>query len=89
MIRFTPFVFFVMDDEVNSETGFPPMDLMFGSEDGPYLRLPDTALSSEISEVFVKNLDANLKDVRSKSRIASGGQGDFPSRNNPSAGSLI
>ena len=62
-------VFFVMNDEVNSETGYRPMDLMFGSEDGPYLRLPDTVLSSEISETFVKTLDANLKEVRSKSRL--------------------
>ena len=46
------------------------MALMFGSEDGPYRRLPDTVLSSEISEVFVKNMDANLKEVRSKSRLS-------------------
>ena len=62
-------VFFVMIDKVNSETGFRPMDLMFGSEDGPYLRLPDTVLLSEISEAFVKDLDANLKEMRSKSRL--------------------
>ena len=48
------------------------MDLMFGSEDGPYLRLPDTVLSSEISEDFVKKLDANLKEVRSKSWLYQG-----------------
>ena len=45
------------------------MDLIFGSEDGPYLRLPDTVLSSEVSETFVKPLDDNLKEVRSKSRL--------------------
>ena len=58
-----------MNDKVNSETGYRPMDLMFGSEDRPYLRLPDTVLSSEISEAFVKTLDANLKEVRSKARL--------------------
>ena len=45
------------------------MDLMFGSEDGPFLRLPDTVLSSEIRKPFVKTLDANHKEVRSKSRL--------------------
>ena len=45
------------------------MDLMFRSKDGPYLRLPNTFLSSDISEAFVKTLDANLKKVRSKSRL--------------------
>ena len=45
------------------------MDLIIGSEDGSYLGLPDTILSSEISEAFVKTLDADLKEVRSKSRL--------------------
>ena len=40
---------------------------MFGSEDVPYLRLPGRILSSEISEAFVKDLNINLKEVRSKS----------------------
>ena len=57
---YLPLVFFVKNDEVNSETGYRPIDLMFGSEDGPFLRLPDTVLSSEIIEAFVKILDANL-----------------------------
>ena len=45
------------------------MDLMFGSEEWPYLRLPDTVLLNETSQTFVKNLDANLKEMRSKSRL--------------------
>ena len=57
-----------MSDEVNSETGFRPMDLMFGNEDGTYLRLLDTVQSSEISEVLVNSLDANLRVVLFKSR---------------------
>ena len=60
-------VFFVMNDEINSETGFRPMDLMFGSMDGPYLTLPDNVLPSEISEMFIRDLDAKLKDIRSRS----------------------
>ena len=63
------YIFFVINDEVYSETGYQPMDLMFGSEDGPYLRLPDTVLSGEISVAFVETLDANLKEVGSKSRL--------------------
>ena len=50
----------MINDKVNSEAGLRHMDLMFVSEEGPYLRLPDTVLSSEISEAFVKTLDANL-----------------------------
>ena len=50
---YLPLVFFVMNDEVNSETGFRPMDLIFRSEDGPNLMLPDTVLSSDISEAFL------------------------------------
>ena len=45
------------------------MAMMFASEDGFYLRLPDTVLSSEICEAFVETLDANLKELQSKSRL--------------------
>ena len=58
-----------MNDEVNSESGFRPMDLMFGSQDGPYFRLPGRVRSREISEAFFKTLDANLKEVRTKSSL--------------------
>ena len=66
---YLPLVFFVMNDEVNSETGYRPMDLMNGGEHGLYLWLFDTVLSIEISKAFVKTLDAKLKEVRSKSRL--------------------
>ena len=58
-----------MNDELNSETGYRFSDLIFGSEDGHYLRLQDIVLSSEISKSFVKALDANLKVLRFKSRL--------------------
>ena len=62
-------IFFVMNDEINSETGYRPMDLMFGSSDGPYFALPKSVLSKEISEAWIKTLDANLKDIRSRSNL--------------------
>ena len=66
---YLPLVLFVLNDEVFSDNGFRPIDLMFGREDGPYLKLPDSVLSSDISQAFVKTLDANFKEVRSKSRM--------------------
>ena len=45
------------------------MDVKFESEDGSYLLLPDTILFSQISETFVKSMDAHLKEVRSKSML--------------------
>ena len=60
-------VLFVINDEVNSETGVLPLDAMFGSSNGPYLQLPKDALSSDITVEWIKALDANLKSVRDKS----------------------
>jgi hypothetical protein len=36
-------VFFVINDQINSETGVRPLNAMFGSADWPYLRLPKEA----------------------------------------------
>ena len=58
-----------MNDQVNSETRFRPMDVKFGSKDGSYFLLPDTILFSEISETFVNSMDAHFKEVRSKSML--------------------
>ena len=35
-------VLFAVNDGVNSETGVRRLDAMFGSDDGPYLRLLDS-----------------------------------------------
>ena len=62
-------VFFVINDQVNSETGCRPLDVMFGSSDGPYLQLPQGTLPAEITVQWIKTLDANLKSIRDKSSI--------------------
>ena len=60
--------FFVINDEINSETGCRPMDAMFGSSDGPYLTLPEGILPKEITEKWIKHLDAKLQTIRAISR---------------------
>ena len=58
-------VTFALNDAINSETGVRPFDAKFGSLDGPYLALPDSALPSEVTHAWVKALDADLKHIRS------------------------
>ena len=58
-------VFFVLNDQVNSETGVRPLDAMFGSADGPYLKLPADALPADITNEWVVALDQDLKTIRS------------------------
>ena len=60
-------VFFVINDTVNSETGFRPFDLKFGSDDGPYLRLPEGDLPENITNAWLKDLNEDLRHVRSVS----------------------
>jgi len=57
-------VFFVINDQINSETGVRPLDAMFGSADGPYLRLPKEGLPADITNAWVVELDADLKHIR-------------------------
>ena len=40
-------VTFALNDAINSGTGVRPYDAKFGSEDEPYLKLPDTLIPSE------------------------------------------
>jgi hypothetical protein len=61
-------VFFVINDLINSETGVRPLDAMFGSADGPYLRLPAEGLPADITNAWVVALDADLKKIRQISK---------------------
>jgi len=60
-------VTFAINDAINSETGVRPFDAKFGSQDGPYLKLPDTVIPSEITHAWVQALDQDLKHIRSVS----------------------
>lgn len=57
-------VLFVINDQINSETGVRPLDAQFGSTTGPYLRLPQDQLPSNIANDWVIALDADLKHTR-------------------------
>ena len=57
-------VLFVINDQINSETGVRPLDAMFGSADGPYLNLPTDALPGDVTNAWVIALDADLKKIR-------------------------
>ena len=61
-------VFFVINDTVHSETGFRPLDLKFGSDDGPYLRLPDGVLPEQITQKWLKDLTEDLRHLRALSK---------------------
>ena len=60
-------VTFALNDAVNSETGVRPFDAKFGSDDGPYLKLPDSAIPSEITNAWVRALDQDLRHIRAVS----------------------
>ena len=60
-------VLFVINDNVNSETGVRPLDARFGSSDGPYLKLLEDAVPGEVSHQWLSELDADLKIIRDKS----------------------
>ena len=60
-------IVFHLNDAINSETGVRPFDAKFGSEDGPYLRLPDSAVPSVVTDAFLRALDEDLRTVRDAS----------------------
>jgi len=60
-------VVFMLNDAINSETGVRPFDAKFGSEDGPYLRLPDSLIPNEVTNAWVKALNEDLKHIRAVS----------------------
>lgn len=59
---------FILNSEVNSETGFAPHVLHFGTSSVPYHVLPANAatLTIDSAALFVTELDKNLHTLRSK-----------------------
>ena len=51
-------------DAISSDTGVRPFDAKFGSEDRPYLTLPDAVIPCEMTIALVKALDQDLKHIR-------------------------
>jgi len=58
-----PAVQFILNDEVSSETGFRPFELMFGSNDTNYTKVPMGNLPDQANEYLVR-LNYNLEIVR-------------------------
>ena len=61
-------LFFVINDTVHSETGFRPLDLKFGSDDGQYMRLPDGVLPEQITQKWLKDLTEDMRHLRALSK---------------------
>ena len=61
-------VVFSINDAVNSETGCRAFDLKFGSEDGPYLKLPAVDTVPERAERWLMELNEDLRAIRAKSK---------------------
>jgi hypothetical protein len=54
-------IIFTLND---SETGCRAFDLKFGSQDGPYLKLPNLQPSAEFSQKWLNLLNEDLKIIR-------------------------
>ena len=59
-----PFVQYVLNDTVSSESGFRPFDIKYGSLRAQQFRLPDSVPSSLTTSEFVTMLDADLRRIR-------------------------
>ena len=57
-----------INTRVNSETGFPPMTLKFGSLDAAYMSLPRTPLGAIEPTAFLKALDDLKLDISNAAR---------------------
>jgi hypothetical protein len=54
-----------INSAVHSETGHAPMELKFGTQDLPYMSLPDNDIISKSGPTVLRELNANLKTIRS------------------------
>jgi hypothetical protein len=58
-----PAVQFILNDEVNSETGYRPFELTFGSTDANYTKIPEGGFQEQANE-YLTRLNYNLSLVR-------------------------
>jgi hypothetical protein len=61
-------VIFAINDSVNSETGFRPFELKYGTSDGTYCRLPETLDPAQLTSAWLRNLNTDLAHVRAASK---------------------
>ena len=63
-----PLITYTMNEFVNSESGFSPMDMTFGRQSAIYSQLPTEANSMDHAHEYVKLLDTDLRTLRSVSK---------------------
>ena len=63
-----PFIFFTINDSINSETGVRPLDAKYGSEVGTYLRMPECGDPKVMANAWLRNLNTNLAEIRAISK---------------------
>jgi hypothetical protein len=54
---------FIINSQINTETGTTPFEFLFGSLDAEFLRLPNP-LCKKVANKFIGELNENLKDIR-------------------------
>lgn len=52
---------FILNSQLSHETNMTPFHAHFGTDDGTYLKLPETAKAADTAHAFVKLLDENLR----------------------------
>jgi hypothetical protein len=75
---------YMLNSQVSHETGMVPFHAHFGTEDGTYLKLPETASASKSTQEFVRLLDEDLRALWAISKkhqdelVAKRGLNDAP-----------
>jgi hypothetical protein len=59
---------FIPNDSKNSETGYKPFELKFGSDAATYFRLPEQLPRDDRSSSYCKFLNENLRNLRQISK---------------------
>lgn len=59
-----PLIDWAINDHLNSETGYRPFDLTFGTEAGTYCKLPSHGTLPDNAPLFLQSLDSDLNIIR-------------------------
>ena len=57
-------ILFTINDAVSSESGVRPFDAKYGSESGTYFRLPENTVSSNVTHIWLQQLNQDLQHIR-------------------------
>jgi hypothetical protein len=59
---------FIMNTTCDSETGYSPFNLTFGSKSSAYFKFPDGPFDSKAASAFLKGLNSDMEYLRAKSK---------------------